>query len=214
MRSTNGRTEILRAARTTFASHSYDGASIRDIAKEADLSLSALYYYFSSKQEALFDLIHSAYRQYIDMARQALTELDDPVERTAVVVRFLIRFRIANPQISRVVLRDAERLGIDEFSAVHALQKEAREVLVEPVRAGIEAGAFTVSDPVLTSRAILSLCNSIPLWFRTEGSVSAEKLEREYTEAALRILGHGHDATELDRLLALEVPDARTTPPE
>lgn len=70
MRSTNGRAEILRAARNTFAAKGYDGASIRDIAQEAGLSLSALYYYFPSKQDALFELIRFAFDWYIQEASE------------------------------------------------------------------------------------------------------------------------------------------------
>ena len=50
MTKSNGRDQILHAALVTFAQKGFDGASIRDIAQRADLSLSALYYYFSSKK--------------------------------------------------------------------------------------------------------------------------------------------------------------------
>ena len=107
MATTNGRTEILRAARITFARHGFDGASIRDIAQEAGLSLSALYYYFPSKQDALFELIHNAFTWFSARAVETVESAgSDPIDRIATLVRFTIRYRSTYREISRVILRD------------------------------------------------------------------------------------------------------------
>ena len=112
MATTNGRAEILRAARITFARHGFDGASIRDIAQEAGLSLSALYYYFPSKQDALHELIHNAFTWFSERARATVDAAgSDPIDRLTVLVRFTVRYRSMYRQISRVILRDTERLN-------------------------------------------------------------------------------------------------------
>ena len=209
MRATNGRNNILRSARDTFASKGFDGASIRDIAQTAGLSLSALYYYFPSKQEALYELIHTAYTWYIEHSRAVITEVgDDPTEQLAVTVRYLARYRIANVSVSTVVLRDSGRLDGENAAKVKAVQREAREVLSDIIDSGVEAGTFRIGESQLATRAILSICNSLSIWYRPTGELTPDTIERDFTQYSLRILGVDPSAEELDRLLALPISQA------
>ena len=204
MRSTNGRNNILRSARDTFAEKGFDGASIRDIAQTAGLSLSALYYYFPSKQEALYELVHTAYTWYIGHSRAVIAEVgDNPTEQLAVAVRYLARYRMENVSVSTVLLRDTERLTGDNAGRVKELQREAREIMGDIVQAGIDAGTFTVSSAQLATRAIHSICNSLSLWYRPTGDLTPDDIERDFTQYSLRILGLDATGEELDRLLAL-----------
>nr|WP_284710973.1 TetR/AcrR family transcriptional regulator [Brevibacterium sp. XM4083] len=209
VRATNGRNNILRSARDTFATKGFDGASIRDIAQAAGLSLSALYYYFPSKQEALYELVHAAYTWYIEHSRAVIAEVDDdPVDQLAVSVRYLSRYRMANVSVSTVLLRDTERLGGENAARIKTLQREARDILGDIIQAGIDSGAFRVSHAQLATRAILSICNSLSIWFRPGGELDSDQIEREFTLYALRIVGIDADDAELDRLLALPVNEA------
>lgn len=204
MRSTNGRAEILRAARNTFAAKGYDGASIRDIAQEAGLSLSALYYYFPSKQDALFELIRFAFDWYIQEASELVeTAGAKSSDKVAVLVRFIVRYRCRNTLLGRVTLRDTERLDQEKFTQIRTLQRESREILVRVLRAGMESGEFRIENPELAGRAILSICNSIPLWYKDDGPLDSVQLERSYTAYCLRLLGYRELSDELTRLLDL-----------
>ncbi|GAA1861927.1 TetR family transcriptional regulator [Brevibacterium marinum] len=209
MRSTNGRNNILRSARDTFASKGFDGASIRDIAQTAGLSLSALYYYFPSKQEALYELVHTAYSWYIEHSRAVIAEVgDDPTDQLAAAVRYLSRYRMENVSVSTVLLRDTERLTGDNDDRVKDLQREARDIMGEIVQSGIDSGAFRVDSAQLATRAIHSICNSLSLWYRPSGDLTPDDIERDFTQYSLRILGIDPSAEQLDRLLALPVNQA------
>ncbi|WP_051297899.1 TetR/AcrR family transcriptional regulator [Brevibacterium album] len=204
----NGRSEILRAARITFARHGYDGASIRDIAQEAGLSLSALYYYFPSKQDALYELIHNSFTWFHDRATSLIENVgEDPVDRMAALVRFTVRYRSTFTQISRVILRDTERLSEEKFTEIRALQRETRNIYAHTVAAGMDAGAFSVNSAETASRAILSIVNSIPLWFSKDGALTSRDLEREYLVFSLRLLSHDPGPEEFERLLSLPISD-------
>src|SRR4051812_12624670 len=75
----NGLNAIMGAAREIFAERGYHGASIRDIAKGAGLSLSALYYYYNGKQELLHALLEDALADVLHGCQTALGAAgDDP----------------------------------------------------------------------------------------------------------------------------------------
>ncbi|MFP3471792.1 TetR/AcrR family transcriptional regulator, partial [Micrococcus sp. SIMBA_144] len=79
----------------------------------------------------------------------------DPIDRIATLVRFTIRYRSTYREISRVILRDTERLGADSFAEIRRLQRESRDIFVGVVEQGREAGAFSVENPDIAARAIL-----------------------------------------------------------
>ncbi|SMX82033.1 transcriptional regulator, TetR family [Brevibacterium sp. 239c] len=209
VRSTNGRNNILRSARDTFAAKGFDGASIRDIAQAAGLSLSALYYYFPSKQEALYELVHTAYTWYSEHSRAVIAEVgDDPTEQLTVAVRYLSRYRMENVSVSTVLLRDTERLTGDNAARVKELQHEARVIMGDIVQSGIDAGTFHVNSAQLVTRAIHSICNSLSLWYRPTGDLTPDVIERDFTQYSLRMLGLDPSPEELDHLMALPINQA------
>lgn len=50
-------TEILQVAERLFSDHGFDGTSVRDIAKEANINIAMISYYFGSKEKLLEKLI-------------------------------------------------------------------------------------------------------------------------------------------------------------
>lgn len=51
------RNEILGAARSVFAGHGYDGATVDDVAEAAGCSKGAYYFHFASKEDVLLALV-------------------------------------------------------------------------------------------------------------------------------------------------------------
>lgn len=49
--------KIILAAKKTFTSKGFDGTSVDEIAKEAGITKSLLYYYFKSKEEVFYELM-------------------------------------------------------------------------------------------------------------------------------------------------------------
>src|SRR5687767_9730643 len=91
----NGLAAIMRSARDIFAERGYHAASIRDIAKSAGVSLSALYYYHDGKQELLHALLEDALADCFTSCQTAMTAAgDDPAARLGAFVRATVEYRI------------------------------------------------------------------------------------------------------------------------
>ena len=88
---------IVEAACKVFFKKGYHPASMREIAKAADMSLGQIYHYISSKDDVLF-LIHkhmqTEWYRTLDDAR--ISGYEDPVTRLETALRTSLVFRITS----------------------------------------------------------------------------------------------------------------------
>jgi AcrR family transcriptional regulator len=73
---------ILTAAHLLEKSNG-DGFTVQDVADEAGQSLRTLYLYFESKDDLLLAVFEEAMKTYARLIREAIVDLDDPLERLA-----------------------------------------------------------------------------------------------------------------------------------
>lgn len=67
----NRRDHVVRSAVTVFAREGFQGASIQDVAVEADVVTTAVYYHFSSKDELYEAALDSVFRQLDEVVEEA-----------------------------------------------------------------------------------------------------------------------------------------------
>lgn len=194
-RNLNGHEAILDAARKEFATKGFDGTSIRGIAEAAGLSLSALYYYYPSKHEALFALVQDAFDHYFEESSVLLEGAGpDARDQLDALVRHLVRYRVKNASRSRLLLREADKLEGDAAAAVRKRQIASNERFHGVVNAGVKQGHFKTPYPDDCVRAIISMCNAISTWYRPRGPLTIQDLQTRYSHFALQIVQSETDA--------------------
>jgi AcrR family transcriptional regulator len=108
------RARILQSALQLFSAHGIDGASIREVAKGAGVSLAMVHHYFGSKDDLHRAVIDSMYAELATMREMLVTaiagseSIEDLIE-TAVVEGY--RFARAHVTEVRLMLRDAVLAG-------------------------------------------------------------------------------------------------------
>ncbi|MDI3406938.1 TetR/AcrR family transcriptional regulator [Streptomyces cavernicola] len=185
MRGTGGQA-ILEAARHEFAERGYAAASIRDIAKRAGLSLSAMYYYYPSKQHLLHALVNAGGQAYFDVCDEELKAAgDDPGERLAVLVRATVRYRAEYRLESSLTLTEWRSLSEEQLVEFRRRQFDGSRMFQEIVDAGVAEGVFRTPHPEDARRAVIAMCNAVAQWYDEGGEVSVEELADRYAELAL-----------------------------
>jgi AcrR family transcriptional regulator len=164
---------VLRVAIELFNRQGYDATSMGDLARELGLTKSAIYHHVPSKEH----LLESA----IDEALDALTASLDEVAATP---------GLGDGQRLRAALRGSVVVLAEHLPAVtlllrvrgntpveQAALRRRREIdhrLAEMVRDAAEAGAIRGDvDPLLTSRLLFGMVNSMTEWLRSDGDGAA-----------------------------------------
>ena len=164
---------VLRAAIDLFNRQGYDATSVGDLARELGLTKSAIYHHVPGKEhlleralgEALGELTRALDRVRDDAAYSPEQRLRAAVHDSVVVlaehlpaVTLLLRVRGNTP---------AEKDAL-------ARRREIDHRLAEMVREAADAGAIRADvDPLLISRLIFGMVNSMTEWLRDGSDADA-----------------------------------------
>jgi AcrR family transcriptional regulator len=184
-----GHEALLAAALLEFAERGYGGASIRDIAHRAAVSLSALYHYYGGKQELLYALLDEGMDVYDQGCADALSRVgDDPAERLEALVEALIRFRTAPQGRSQLELTEGRSLNREQFAALRARQAVATDRFRTVIADGRARGLFGTPEPDEARRMVIAACNAVAQWYRPDGPVPVDELIDRYIGLALTVV--------------------------
>ena len=186
-----GPRRILLAAATAFAERGFQATTTRDIAAQAGLSSAALYFYFRSKEEVLYQIATSTLDLTIEVAATEAKGPGSPAERLANLVRVLTIWHTYNSQVAHVVLYQTGALTPAHRADIAAKQREVSQTVRQLITDGEKAGDFDVPDTGAATIAVLSLCLDVARWYRPGYRLTPQQLGDFNAVAALRIAG-GH----------------------
>jgi AcrR family transcriptional regulator len=185
-----GKDVILDAAVENFQRLGYHGTSMRDIARDADITVASIYHHFPSKQRILQDIMIRVLSDVISMTRSALMRAGgSPTEQLGAVMRAWILFhttRRAEAMIGASEIRSLDEAG---HRLVVALRDEQERMFRDVVERGVEEGVFTTPYPIEAVRAIINMGYSVASWYRPGGELSPEEMAERYAVLALSTVG-------------------------
>lgn len=188
--------ELLEVAARMFARHGYAATSLQQIADEMGMLKGSLYYYISSKEDLLYEVIKEVftggYENFQALAGQggdAVTRLQRALEGHAV-------YLIENLTATTVFLHEFDRLSAErraEFAA-----RDYVALVRDLIRIGQDQGGFRADlDPTLAALSALGAINWIYRWYHP-GSRAPREIGQELAAISVRgMLAEGYDPARL-----------------
>lgn len=134
------RDEILAAARAVFLEHSFDHASVAEIAARAGCVEGTIYTYFRSKRELLDAVLVAFYDRLIADVEAGFEAIDDTRARLNYLISRHLRIAIDDPAFARLIVRESRGHRPYFGSQLHALNRRYGQFLVRTLRDGIGRG--------------------------------------------------------------------------
>ncbi|QCQ92636.1 TetR/AcrR family transcriptional regulator [Rhodococcus sp. SGAir0479] len=182
----------LAAALELFAERGYEGASIREIAGRAGLSVPGLYHHYPSKQALLVGLTRVVMAELLDRSRRALAEAGPgPREQFDAVVESLLRFHMFRREqafVASTELRSMEDPARAEYVGMRDEQQRMLDTIVED---GVRGGEFHTPYPLDASRAVTTMCVAVATWYRPDGTLDPDELVARNLVIARGAVGAG-----------------------
>jgi AcrR family transcriptional regulator len=162
------REQILQTAQKLFAEQGFRETNLNDVATQLGFRRQAVYHYFRSKDEILYELIDRAGQAIATSAQSILDTDKPPAETLAEVVRNHVRQVLANIEIFRIQFTElfkltserADMLRRDMWAYVHAI--------AEVIEAGQKDGTFVDVPAVTQALLILGMCNETTAWYSAD----------------------------------------------
>lgn len=165
------RRAALEAAANAFNARGFYKTSLEDIAAELSVTKAALYYYFKSKDEILFEC-HA-------LAIQAMTNLPSlasemtGLAKVEAFVRGYVEMIVQS--FGRcLVLTGMQPLEPKNAEKCRAGRREVNDMLVAMIEEGVKDGTIGKCDPHLTANFIFGSLNWIAQWHRPDGRESVD----------------------------------------
>jgi AcrR family transcriptional regulator len=181
--------KLLTSAVRCFASNGFHGTTTRDIPGMVGLSPAALYVYFPSKEQVLFELIRTGHEKALDYVRAPeIQHLGDAAERLRVIVSRYTEWHARHHVIARVCQYDLASLSVEHYNDILELRHQTNAVFRGAVQQGVDDGTFATIDVNRVARAMLSLGIDLVRWYRRDGSETPEQLGRFNADLALKMV--------------------------
>jgi AcrR family transcriptional regulator len=155
------RREAIKAAAAVFAEKGFHGASTRDIAERMGIKQGSLYYYFSSKEEALGEVCLFGIEDYVHRMER-IAKGDQPFEAKllATLTSHLSSYREKNEALKvyndeRLYLPEEKRKLLKQLGSGYRQLLEG--IFEEGIRQGVIRGSL---DCHFGAQAVIGICNA------------------------------------------------------
>jgi AcrR family transcriptional regulator len=177
---------LLRVATRLFARHGFEGTSVQDIVDAAGVTKGAMYHYYGSKD----DLLYEVYHQLLTLQMGHLTDIvkgsGTPEERLRAAAIDVVESSLANLDDMIVFFRSLHMLPEDRQTHVRAERRAYHNQFRGLVEEGMAAGTFrTEVSADIVVHYFLSTVNQIGSWFRLDGPLTARQVAEDYADLLL-----------------------------
>jgi AcrR family transcriptional regulator len=181
------RGEVVDAAARVFHARGYEATSIQDIADEVGILKGSIYYYISSKEDVLFEILDEVHRAAFTSVQDAIESGTDPLAQIGSFVATLARFNADNLERMGIFLHDFRSLSAGRREEIVRERDRYDVILRRLLSAGKDRGVVCPDiDPKLTALAVMGMINTIYHWYRPGGGLRSQYIGSVYADLAVR----------------------------
>ena len=152
--------DILETARRLFITKGYEKTSVNDIIQEVGIKKGTFYYYFTSKEEMLEEMILEVVKQGAERARAVLKDESIPI-----LMRIVMALQVQTPDMEgadmiHTEMTKPENAKLDQIY-LRTMIKELTAVFEEPVREAVRQGVMQTEYPVEAIGTVLLLAQEM-----------------------------------------------------
>ncbi|TWH18642.1 TetR family transcriptional regulator [Prauserella rugosa] len=178
----------LAGALEAFVELGYHGATIRDVAQRAGLSVAGVYHHWPTKQHLLVALLDLTMDDLHTRCREARAESDGPVDRFIRLVECLALYHTHRRELGFIGASEMRSLEEPDRTRIATSRRDVQHMVDDEVIEGCRRGVMRTPLPREAARAVVTLCTALPQWWSPTGGDSPEAVASQYVDFALDIV--------------------------
>jgi AcrR family transcriptional regulator len=155
----------------------FQSMTLRDLSRESELSMGALYNYFSSKDE-LFKIIHlNGMTLITNILIKQIEDEKDPDSRMKKAIRIHIYLSEIMPQWFYFLYMETKNLKKEDRKIPMESELFTEKIFIDIIREGIKSGIYRSRDPLLTASMIKAMLQDwyLKRWKYTKRKVTVDQ---------------------------------------
>jgi AcrR family transcriptional regulator len=181
---------ILEAAAGLFAEQGFDATSVQQIVERAAVTKGAMYHYFRSKDDLLYEIYHSLIQEQLAGLERILRQRLPLPETLRDVIADLVVTTAAHLAEAAVFGREMHKLAGARMAELRAARRRYHEAFRDLLTQGQRTGLFGAAASAETvTLMVFGIVNQLPHWYRPDGPTTPRQLADEIAAFVLTGLG-------------------------
>ncbi len=176
---------VLKTSAAIFAAKGYHSTSIRDISRETGMSLSGLYYYFTSKEELLYLIQDYCFSTVIGDCRRLIDGVEDPIHRLKLLIENHLNYFVNNVNEMKVLSHEANSIAGDYFKKINAKKRQYADLTARLLEEIARSHKITGIDIRVATFSLFGMMNWIYNWYNPRKDVDVSALSQNMTRIFL-----------------------------
>jgi len=172
---------IIKAAAHAFGRKGFHATTLEKIAADLKVTKASLYYYFSTKEELLFEVHLLSLGDVLRRVDRILSEERSPVAQLQAIVAEHLRV-LAKDYEGAFLLQQEYELPQKYRDEIVRLRDEYEHKVLGVVREGVRQRLFRVKDPRIVVRMMLGAINWFLRWYHVDGRLSVDEIADAYID--------------------------------
>jgi AcrR family transcriptional regulator len=171
---------VLAEATRLFAEKGFLATSVQEIVDAAHVTKGALYYYYSSKDDLLYEVYHRVIKKELDALERVFAMALGPQATVRALMTDVILTTAAHSDDVTIFLREMHRLSPEKLKAVRADRRRYHVAFRDVIERGQREGVFRtdVSAEIVTI-GFFGLVHHYYTWYRPDARFSPAAFAQE-----------------------------------
>ncbi|EHB59156.1 transcriptional regulator, TetR family [Mycolicibacterium rhodesiae JS60] len=161
------RETVVDVAVELFAARGFHATSVAELGQGAGLAPGALYHHIGSKEELLWQILHTYTSEALAGARRIADAAGDPVDKLRDLIGFHVETIATHRREVLIQMRDAEALTGDRAVELQEMRRRVQDCWQAVLDQGHQASRIRSSDRVVVN-SILAMVNMVATWYRPD----------------------------------------------
>ncbi|WP_414641747.1 TetR/AcrR family transcriptional regulator [Actinocrinis sp.] len=180
---------LLAASLRLFAQQGFEGTSVQEIVAAAGVTKGAMYHYFASKDELLYQIYH----RLLGLQTQRLTTIADgpgsAEQRVRAAAADVVESTLSSIDEAIVSFRSIHMLPLPQRVQVRAERRRYHERFRALVEEGQREGALRKDVPAdVAVHFFFGSVNQLGTWYHRDGELTRDQIAEHYAELFMTAL--------------------------
>lgn len=174
---------LLNVARTLFAEKGFEGTSVQDVVVAAGVTKGAMYHYFSSKDDLLYEIYGRVLRMQMERLEKFVSQEGSVEERLHAAAADVVATTIENLESTTIFFRSLHQLSEEKQKEIRRERRRYHETFRAMVVEGQQSGVFR--DDISADLCVDFFFGSVhhlPMWWKPRGRLSGQEVGRSFAD--------------------------------